>query len=66
MSESLNNEFARAAKTSNRGGIISEIWYLISHNGKWWLIPFWFSLLIMGAILSFAGTGAAPFIYTLF
>jgi hypothetical protein len=65
MLESPNSEFARAAKTSNPS-VASEIWYLISHNGKWWLIPFLFSLLVMGAILSFAGTGAAPFIYTLF
>jgi len=29
------SEFARAAKTSNRNGVITEIWYFIRHNKKW-------------------------------
>jgi hypothetical protein len=66
MSISSNNEFAQAAKISNRRGLTSEIWYFIRHNKKWWLIPFLIPLLIIGGFLFFAGTGAAPFIYTLF
>jgi hypothetical protein len=66
MPKSRSNEFARVAKTSNQGGVISEIWYFIRHNKKWWLIPFLIPLLVMGTLLIFAGTGAAPFIYTLF
>ena len=66
MLKSPNNELRSGRQNLKSGRLLSEIWYLISHNGKWWLIPFLFSLLIMGAILSFAGTGAAPFIYTLF
>jgi hypothetical protein len=66
MLESRKDDFARAAKTSNRGGLLSEIWYLIRRNKKWWLIPLLIPLLVMGAIMILAGTGAAPFIYTLF
>ncbi len=66
MTESSKNKFAQAASGSNRGGLISEFWYFVRHNGKWWLIPFLVPLLLMGALLLLAGTGAAPFIYTLF
>ena len=66
MSEAPKDDFARAASTSNRGGLISELWYLIRNNKKWWLIPFLIPLLLLGAIMMLAGTGAAPFIYTLF
>ena len=66
MSEAPKDDFARAARTSTRGGLISELWYLIRNNKKWWLIPFLIPLLLLGAIMMLAGTGAAPFIYTLF
>lgn len=66
MAESPKNDFARAARQTNRGGLISEFWYFIRNNGKWWLIPFLIPLLLLGALVLFAGTGAAPFIYTLF
>lgn len=66
MEESPKNDFARAASETNRSGLMSEFWYLIRHNRKWWLIPFLIPLLLLGALVLFAGTGAAPFIYTLF
>jgi hypothetical protein len=66
MADPERNEFARAATQTNRGGLISEFWYFIRHNKKWWLIPFVTVLLVLGALVLFAGTGAAPFIYTLF
>jgi Family of unknown function (DUF5989) len=66
MDELQKNEFAQAASETNRGGLISELWYFIGHNKKWWLIPFVTVLLMLGGLVFLAGTGAAPFIYTLF
>jgi len=60
-----NNDFERAAGRSN-SGLLSEFWYFISQNKKWWLIPFLIPLVLMGAVMILAGTGAAPFIYALF
>lgn len=47
-------------------GIIGELWAFISHNKKWWLTPILLMLLLFGVLIILAGTGAAPFIYTLF
>ena len=66
MLELPKDDFAQAAQTSNPGGLLSEIWYFIRRNKKWWLIPLLIPLLVMGAIMILVGTGAAPFIYTLF
>ena len=60
------DDFARAASRTDRGGLLSEFWYFVRRNRKWWLIPFLVPLLLLGALMILAGTGAAPFIYTLF
>ncbi len=36
------------------------------HNKSWWLTPIIVLLLLVGLLVVLAGTGAAPFIYTLF
>ena len=36
------------------------------HNKSWWLTPIIVMLLLVGLLVMLAGTGAAPFIYTLF
>lgn len=66
MSQQPKDDFVRAASASNKGGLLSELWYLVNSNKKWWLVPFLIPLLLMGAIMILGGTGAAPFIYTLF
>jgi hypothetical protein len=38
----------------------------MAHNKKWWLTPIVLMLLILGVLILVGGTGAAPFIYTLF
>jgi hypothetical protein len=35
-------------------------------NKKWWLLPIVLGLCLIGLLALFAGTGAAPFIYTIF
>jgi hypothetical protein len=47
-------------------GILWQYCDFLLHNKKWWLTPIILVLLAFGGLLFFAGTGAAPFIYTLF
>ncbi len=45
----------------------SDIWGFLKERKKFWLLPLIISLLLIGAIVVFAGGSAvAPFIYTLF
>jgi hypothetical protein len=50
----------------SRGGAFTQIWAFLRENKKWWLLPILICLLLFGALLVLAGTGAAPFIYTVF
>ena len=54
----------QAAKT--KSGFFMEFWIFLKENKKWWLLPILIAFLLMGALLLAGGTGAAPFIYTLF
>ncbi|HEY3354348.1 MAG TPA: DUF5989 family protein [Polyangia bacterium] len=47
-------------------GFLRELWYFLRHNKKWWLTPIVVVLLVLGLLVFLGGTGAAPFIYTLF
>jgi hypothetical protein len=47
-------------------GFFYEFWVFLKENKKWWLLPILLAFLLMGALLLAGGTGAAPFIYTLF
>ena len=47
-------------------GFFQEFWIFLKENKKWWLLPIFLAFLLMGALLLAGGTGAAPFIYTLF
>ena len=43
-----------------------ELWAFMKERKKWWLLPIVLVLLALGALILLGGTGAAPFIYTLF
>lgn len=47
-------------------GLVAEFLQFLVHEKKWWLIPIALVLLLMGLLVVLGGTGAAPFIYTLF
>jgi hypothetical protein len=47
-------------------GILRELADFLLHNKKWWLAPIILVLLVLGLLVVLGGTGAAPFIYTLF
>ena len=62
---SKQDDFATQAEGSSRGPL-GEIWAFLRTNKKWWLTPVVLVLLLLGVLIVLGGTGAAPFIYTLF
>jgi Family of unknown function (DUF5989) len=60
-----DSEFSHAA-SERPTTFIGEFWQFLRHNKKWWLIPIIVTLLLVAVLILFAGTGAAPFVYTLF
>ena len=59
------DEFERQADEP-QAGLVGEFLYFLVHNKKWWLTPIILVLLLLGVLIVLGGTGAAPFIYTLF
>jgi Family of unknown function (DUF5989) len=60
------SEFEQAAKQQRDRNTIGELWLFLRDNKKWWLLPLLAALVLFGLLMLLAGTGAAPFIYTLF
>ena len=63
--EQKAEEFEELVKKPQTG-IIAEFVDFLLHNKKWWLTPIIVVLLLVGFLVMLGGTGAAPFIYTLF
>ncbi len=59
------DEFAKQAEQASTG-LMREFFDFLRHNKKWWLTPIILVLLLVGLIIVFGGSVAAPFIYTLF
>ena len=59
------DDFASQASEA-RTSLASEFVGLLKDNKKWWLAPIIFSILALGLLVVLGGSGAAPFIYTLF
>ncbi len=49
-----------------RASLAGELLAFLRGNKKWWLAPILISLLLLGLLVLLGGSGAAPFIYTLF
>ena len=60
------NDFEAAAQEKKSTNVVRELWYFIRENRKWWMIPIIGVLFLFGLMMLLAGSGAAPFIYTLF
>jgi len=65
QSQQQAEEFEQQAGQSQTG-IVAEFVDFLLHNKKWWLTPIILVLLMVGLLVIVGGTGAAPFIYTLF
>ena len=61
----MKNEFEKAGKQA-QPGFFREFLSFLAHNKKWWMIPLVMMILLLGLLVMLGGTGAAPFIYTLF
>jgi hypothetical protein len=66
MSAEPASDFERAAIDQPPGGFLREVWDFVRVNKKWWLLPILLVLLGFGVLVMLSGSGAAPFIYTLF
>ena len=60
-----DKSFEEASQAAG-GGLFSDLISFMSENAKWWLIPILLVLGLLGALVILGGTGALPFIYTLF
>ena len=49
-----------------QSGIVREFIDFLAHNKKWWLTPIILILLLVGLLVVLGGSGAAPWIYSLF
>jgi len=58
-------EFERYAR-QRQTGAAAELIQFMACNKKWWLTPIILVLMLVGILVVLGGTGAAPFIYTLF
>lgn len=65
MSNTEDSEIARLAN-ERRPSLVAEFWDFLKHNKKWWLLPILLVVLLLGMLVFLSGSGAAPFVYTLF
>jgi drug/metabolite transporter superfamily protein YnfA len=54
------------ASRARQPGMAREFLLFLRENKKWWLLPIVILLAVIASLATFATTGAAPFIYTLF
>jgi hypothetical protein len=66
MNDQPQSEFEHAVQQHRDRGLVSECWAFLRHNKKWWLLPFLAVVLLFGVLVWLSGTGAGPFLYTLF
>lgn len=65
MADVQKSEFEQAAE-EDRMSLMQEFFIFLKENKKWWLLPILIVVTLVGALAWFAGTGVAPFIYTVF
>ncbi len=59
-------DFAEQAARREGGNLATELWDYLKHSDKWWLAPVVVTILGLGLLIFLGGTGAAPFIYSVF
>ncbi len=58
-------EFARRAEEPP-SGLLREFLGFLRENKRWWLAPILAVIFLLGLFVILMGSGAAPFLYTLF
>jgi hypothetical protein len=58
-------DFQRAS-AQGRSTLISEFIGFLMENRNWWLVPILLVLGLVALLVLLSGSGAAPFIYTMF
>lgn len=66
MPQSGHDNFEKAAADGRDVGFLRELWGFLNATKKWWLLPIIAVVVLFGLLIFLSGTGAAPFIYTLF
>jgi hypothetical protein len=66
MAEHGASEFERAASRTRRQSFVGELLRFQLHTMKWWMLPILVIFLLVSLLGLLAGTGVAPFIYTIF
>jgi len=61
-----DRDFQAIAETATDRSFVGELWGMVRHKKKYWLMPIIVVLLRLGVLVLLSGTAAAPFIYTLF
>ncbi len=59
------DDFAVAASQAD-SGLLREFLGFLMESKKWWLVPLLIAFALVAALVFLGGTGAAPFIYSLF
>jgi hypothetical protein len=65
MSSNQINPLEREAASGGQG-LLSDFWAYLQYTRKWWILPIVLVLALLGVVFLLGGTGAAPFVYTLF
>lgn len=65
MSKTDEKEIADLAR-EKRPSLVREFAEFLGQNKKWWLLPILAVMLLLGLLVFLSGSGAAPFVYTLF
>lgn len=66
MTERDKTTFEKAASETRDVGLLAELWGFLNATKKWWLLPIVLVIVVFSLLIFLSGTGAAPFIYTLF
>ena len=56
----------RRQTEGTEANIVVELIAFVSERKKWWLVPVFAGLLLVGLFIALGGSAVAPFIYTLF
>jgi Mg2+/citrate symporter len=59
------DDFEQAARQGDVG-LFREFLGFLMESKKWWLVPLLIAFALVAALVFLGGTGAAPFIYSLF